>query len=173
MYYNYQKNIVSIRMSEIATHAKMMTVNPALRRVIKLKKGSLGSVKYVAPVAESEDLMDTDVKYIQTEEAKKEVSETDKDKKALKVIIAWLRGNQKNSDKYKSSGSGKRYSIPYWKTGGDKMLEAGNQLNGKTFTDPSDKEAFFNLYRESNRIEMLGPKENTFLHWADILESKR
>ena len=129
---------------------------------------------YVAPVAESdsEDLMDTDVKYIQTKEAKKEVSETDKDKKALKVIIAWLRGNQKRSDKYKSSGSGKRYSIPYWDTGGNKMLEAGIQLDGKSFTDPSDKEAFFTVSRDTGRIEMLGPKENTFLHWADILKSK-
>tara|TARA_R110000868_G_scaffold234329_2_gene488043 strand:+ start:109 stop:930 length:822 start_codon:yes stop_codon:yes gene_type:complete len=41
-------------MSEIATNAKMMTINPALRRSIKLKKGTMGTKDYVAPVAEPE-----------------------------------------------------------------------------------------------------------------------
>jgi hypothetical protein len=40
-------------MSEIATQAKMMTVNPALRRVIKVKKGTMGSKDYVEPEKKS------------------------------------------------------------------------------------------------------------------------
>ena len=112
-------------MSEIATQAKMMTVNPALRRSFKLKKGTIGTKDYVAPEVIIKSLLKH---YKEDKDSYGVMGETGDDSYRIGRLVRWVQDEVKGErdmiereirEYIKGLGKG-------WVIGDEKSFNSGN-----------------------------------------------